>query len=356
MALPFLFIFDNFAEIIGPDSGGMYLTQWKTKWTAIEGARSYFDKITEELIDPDKLVSSGSPFVSAIGSAYKRYAATLLGNNRLDFAHQQKLVFELLSDPAIGDSVSSGVKYLMVDEYQDTNYIQEQLLLRLAAQSKNICVVGDEDQSLYRFRGATVRNILEFPDRVPGCQTIKLITNYRSHRQIVAAYDRWMASATWTENGRRFRFNKTIKPDPKAKHPEYPSIFCISGQDAGDEAERFADLVQFLKRENVIQDYSQVALLLHSVRLDHSGPFIDALDKKGIPAFCPRARAYFGNEEVRLMVACLAWWRIGAIHYLTKVRTLPSMILAHSCEGEIMGGTVISAVISELVQLINRRR
>lgn len=301
-----LFIFDNFAEIIGPDSGGTYLTQWTTKWTAIKGAQGYFDKITEELIDPNKLVSSGSPFVSAIGNAYKRYAATLLGNNRLDFAHQQKLVFELLSDPAIGDSVSSGVKYLMVDEYQDTNYIQEQLLLRLAAQSKNICVVGDEDQSLYRFRGATVRNILEFPARVPGCQTIKLITNYRSHRQIVAAYDRWMASATWTDGGRRFRFNKTIKPDPKAEHPEYPSVFCISGQDPADEAERFADLVQFLKRENVIQDYSQVALLLHSVRLDHSGPFIDALDKKSIPAFCPRARAYFENEEVRLMVACLA--------------------------------------------------
>ena len=56
-----LFIFDNFAEIIGPDSGGTYLTQWKTKWTAIKGAQSYFDKITEELIDPDKLVSSGPP-------------------------------------------------------------------------------------------------------------------------------------------------------------------------------------------------------------------------------------------------------------------------------------------------------
>lgn len=108
-------------------------------------------------------MSSGRPFVSAIGSAYKRYAATLLGNNRLDFAHQQKLVFELLSDPVIGDSVSSGVKYLMVDEYQDTNYIQEQLLLRLASSSPNICVVGDENQSLYRFRGATVRNILKFP-------------------------------------------------------------------------------------------------------------------------------------------------------------------------------------------------
>jgi DNA helicase-2/ATP-dependent DNA helicase PcrA len=301
-----LFIFDNFDEIIGPDTGGTYLTQWTTKWSAIEGAKNYFDKITEELIDPGKIVLSTDPFVSAIGGAYERYVKTLLGKNRLDFSHQQKLVFELLSDPAVGDSVSNGVKYLMVDEYQDTNYIQEQLLLRLSSQSKNICVVGDEDQSLYRFRGATVRNILEFPQRVSGCQTINLTTNYRSHRQIVAAYDRWMASATWTVKGRQFRFNKTIEPDPNGQHPAYPSIFCVWGQDARDEAERFADLVQFLKRENVIEDYSQVALLLHSVRLDHSGPFIDALDKKGIPAFCPRARAYFENEEVRLMVACLA--------------------------------------------------
>ena len=75
------------------------MTQWTTNWTAIKGAQSDFDTITEELIDPDRLVSSSTPFVSAIGSAYKRYAATLLASNRLDFAHQQKLVFELLGLP-----------------------------------------------------------------------------------------------------------------------------------------------------------------------------------------------------------------------------------------------------------------
>ena len=73
-----------------------------------------------------------------------------------------------------------------------------------------------------------------------------------------------------------------------------------------DEGERFADLVTFLKDNEVIEDYSQVALLLHSVRPEHSGPYLDALEKKGIPAFCPRARAYFENEEVRLMVGCFA--------------------------------------------------
>lgn len=301
-----LFIFDNFQEIIGPETNGQFLGRWRTKWTAIEGARRYFDKITDELIDPDELASSSNGFLAGLGQAYKRYVAALFENNRVDFGHQQKLVYELLADPAIGDSVTAGVKYLMVDEYQDTNYIQEQLILKLTHKSRNLCVVGDEDQSLYRFRGATVRNILEFPSRVPGCRSIHLTTNYRSHRRIVSAYDQWMSSATWTANGTKFRFDKTIEPDPNVEHPDYPSVFSIWGQGSRDEAERFADFVQFLKQRNVIEDYSQVALLLHSVRVDHSGPFIDALTRKGISAFCPRARAYFDNEEVRLMIACLA--------------------------------------------------
>ena len=83
-------------------------------------------------------------------------------------------------------------------------------------------------------------------------------------------------------------------------------MFCIWGRDEQDEAQRFADMVAFLKEHDVIADYSQVALLLHSVRQDHSGPYLAALEAKGIPAFCPRARAYFENDEVRLMVACLA--------------------------------------------------
>ena len=301
-----LFIFDHFAEIFGAESQPPYLGHWKTKWTAIEGAHAYFDKITEELVDPARLAASPVPFLSQLGETYRRYEAALTANNRLDFAHQQKIVFDLLADTGVCASVVRGIKYVMVDEYQDTNYIQEQLLLKLTAQHCNLCVVGDEDQSLYRFRGATVRNILEFPRRVPGCTTVNLTTNYRSHPRIVNAYDRWMASANWKANGQSFRYDKTIEPDPAARHADYPAVFRIWGQDARDEASRFADMVDFLYRNQVIEDYSQVALLLHSVRLEHSGPFIDALNNKGIHAFCPRARAYFDNEEVRLMVGCLA--------------------------------------------------
>lgn len=302
-----LFIFEHFDEIIGPAENDLFLKRWRNRWTAIEGASGYFDKITEELLDPARLAGSADPFVVAIGNAYQRYERALLSANRTDFAHLQRLVYDLLADPATADAVTRDLRYVLVDEYQDTNYIQEQLLLKLTEKSRDLCVVGDEDQSLYRFRGATVRNILEFPQRMPGCQTLKLTTNYRSHRAIVERYDRWMASVDWSNpRGPSFRYDKTIEADAAGSHPDYQSVIAIWGKDQRDEAARFADLVDFLKKNEVIADYSQVALLQHSVRENHSGPYLAALEAKGIPAFCPRARAWFEIPVVRDLVACFA--------------------------------------------------
>jgi len=303
-----LFLFEHFDEVIPKADNGLYLGRWSTRWTAIEGVRGYFDKITEELVEPQELLDSGNGFLRGIGTAYLAYRRALLQDNRVDFAHLQRLVHDsLLADPEVRDAVTSRIKYVLVDEYQDTNYVQEQLLLKLTEKTKNLCVVGDEDQSLYRFRGATVRNILEFPQRMPGCKIVKLTTNYRSHPAIIERYDRWMASADWSNpNGVPFRYDKTIQAEPTAKHPEYPAVFAIWGRDRWDEARRFADLVAYLKDSQVVEDYSQVALLLHSVRQEHSAAYLEALAERGIPAFCPRARAYFDNQEVRDLVACFA--------------------------------------------------
>ena len=302
-----LCIFEHFDEIVGPPENDRFLLRWKTRWTAIEGARAYFDKITEELVEPEQLTRSTDPFLVAIGRAYRSYERVLVDANRIDFAHLQRLAYDLLGDPGSAEAVTRDLRYVLVDEYQDTNYIQEQLLLKLTATSQNLCVVGDEDQSLYRFRGATVRNILEFPNRMQGCATVKLTTNYRSHQAIVRRYDRWMASADWSNpHGASFRYDKTIEANAAATHPDYPSVISIWGKDKRDEASRFADLVEFLRQNEVIADYGQVALLLHSVREEHSGPYLAALETKGIPAFCPRARGYFEIPEVRDLVACFA--------------------------------------------------
>jgi len=302
-----LFILDHFNEIIGKAENDLYMQRWSTRWTAIEGVRGYFDKITEELIDPAQLITSGEPFLFSIGEAYLRYENTLLEENRTDFAHLQRFAIDLLQDDITASLVTNEIQYVMVDEYQDTNFIQEQLLLKLTENSRNLCVVGDEDQSLYRFRGATVRNILEFPQRFPDARVLKLTTNYRSHPAIIQRYDKWMASTDWSNpDGVPFRYDKTIQADTETVHPDYPAVFAIWGQDQRDEAVRFADLVAFLKSSGVIADYSQVALLLHSVRVEHSGSYLAELAAKGIPAFCPRARAYFEIPEVRNLVACFA--------------------------------------------------
>ena len=87
-----LFILEHFDEIVGPPDDDLFLARWKTRWTAIEGARGYFDKITEELVDPCRLIASGDPFIAAVGAAYRRYEQALLAANRVDFAHLQRFV------------------------------------------------------------------------------------------------------------------------------------------------------------------------------------------------------------------------------------------------------------------------
>jgi DNA helicase-2/ATP-dependent DNA helicase PcrA len=326
-----LFIFDHFDEIMGAPQDGLHLGRWKTRWTAIDGVRPYFDKITEELVDCSVLSESSDSFIKALANAYSAYEQKLREENRVDFAHLQRWFLDLLAVEDVAKVITRDIKYVLVDEYQDTNYVQEQLLLKLAERSRNICVVGDEDQSLYRFRGATVRNILEFPKRFAGCRILKLTTNYRSHRGIVEAYDKWMSSADWSNPvGTSFRYDKTIEADPSVVYPKYPAVFSIWGENEADEAARFGDLVGFLKDHGVIEDYSQVALLLHSVRQEHSGPFLSALESRGIRAFCPRARAYFEADEIRLMVGCFAilfgWYGQGRGEVFGSVAELAKYI------------------------------
>lgn len=304
-----LFLFENFDEIVGPiPENEKIFGHWSTRWTAISGLVEFFNKITEELVSPQALIDSDDPFLSQIGNAYLRYEQKLHDLNRLDFAHQQKLFLDLLNNPEISPKIQAETRYVMVDEYQDTNFIQEQLILRLAAPQNNLCVVGDDDQSLYRFRGATVRNILEFGNHFNLCPQVWLNTNYRSHKTIISAYNRFMAGCDWSNPVGKtpFRYAKTIQPDPLAEHPEYPSVFQVWGETEQDEAKRLADLIAFLKRSEVIQDYNQVAILLRSVKAEHSGPYIHALKQQNIPVFAPRARTYFNNGEVRLIVACFA--------------------------------------------------
>jgi DNA helicase-2/ATP-dependent DNA helicase PcrA len=305
-----LFLFERFAAVFPAKE--RYLGKWdaQQKWSNVREPLRYFDKITEETVSMKALNASGKGLLAELASAYEHYEQLMFAENCVDFAHLQKIVYDLLQHDATCQRVRGNVTYIMIDEYQDTNYIQEQIFLRLAAPRDNLCIVGDEDQALYRFRGGTVRNILEFGSHFAHsprpCATITLSTNYRSHEKIVAAYDRFMRSAKWQYGQRSFRFPKQIKTDPDQAFSDYPAVFRIHAHEKEAEAETLAQMIAFFKANGVIRDYSDVAVLLRSVQRNWSAHYIAALERHGIPYFNPRARHYLENAEIKLMFACYA--------------------------------------------------
>ena len=161
-----LFIFENLQMICG-NRMPFFMKLWATHWNIVNQLKKYFDKITEELIDIRKLAFQQDYFLPNLANAYKAYQSLLRQKNCVDFAFLEKIVYSLLINPETARFITKGIQYVLVDEYQDTNYVQEQILIKLASETNNIFVVGDEDQSLYRFRGATVQNIRGFVETFP---------------------------------------------------------------------------------------------------------------------------------------------------------------------------------------------
>jgi DNA helicase-2/ATP-dependent DNA helicase PcrA len=299
-----LFIFEHLKEICGKHIQ-FFVGRWGTSWNASKQFQSHFDKITEELIDVNELLAQRETFSRCLADTYRTYQGLLARYNLVDFAHLQKIMYGFLRNPGIAHYIQKDICYILVDEYQDTNFIQEQILIMLAAKTKNICVVGDEDQSLYRFRGATVQNIRRFEQiyKIHKDEVVFLATNYRSHPDIIDVYNNWINSTNWFD----FRSNKWIQQEPGKVFETYPAVFSLLGLEAEDEASQIAELVAFLTERSKISDYNQVVLLLNSVKEYKSNVYVKALEQKGIPVYCSRAGTYFNLEEVKLITGCFAY-------------------------------------------------
>ena len=276
----------HFHRVFGPDREALHRHGWRADEFTLRQARRYFERIAEEAVDLDLLTDAEDPFHAAVGRCCLRYRNLLDELGVPDLSRLQVKADELLQDDALAQRVGAGVRHLMVDEYQDTSGVQERILLRLAEVHGNINVVGDDDQSLYRFRGASVRNLLEFTERFPDAAVHRLSVNYRSHAGIVGACDRWMASADWSNpepQGTPFRHHKTVRPHAPHSYSDYPSVIAVLGKGPRDEAKQLAELLRVLKSRGVITDYAQTALLLHSVREPACEHYLDAFADAGVP-------------------------------------------------------------------------
>ena len=283
------FLLENFDEIFGPDDHNLAIFNWRDPTRVAQDAARFFDRITEEDISPRRLVESGNLYDSTLGRCYSRYEGVLRKRGFADFSHLLLWADDVLRDGRIADDIGSGIRHLMVDEYQDVSYLQEQVLIKLADYHDNLAVVGDDDQGIFRFRGAMADGLATFEDRFPHCTTVTLDVNHRSHPGIVRFGNRLISGLDGDRRGgnRWSRYQKAITPHEEDAHPIYPSVISVMGFDIDDEAGQLADMVNFLWRNRVISDYSQVALLMHSVKPPHSRPYLSALRSGGIPTFCP---------------------------------------------------------------------
>lgn len=267
-----------------------------------------FNNCTEEALNPDRLIGSENSAVSDLGKAYQEYLNLLSKENAYDFSNIQRATMILLRDhPDVLQDLQKQIQYLMIDEYQDTNTIQEIIIFLLGSKHGRICVVGDDDQSLYRFRGATVRNILEFNQHfsIDACQSIKLETNYRSHPKIIDFFSEFMAKEEWQLNGAIFRHPKKIHSPAQISFPAMKPVLRVMGNDEDEWHQELLSFIRHLQQSGIVSDLNQLAFLFRSLKADKVIRLIKFFEENGIPVYAPRSDYFFKRTETRLFLGAI---------------------------------------------------
>jgi DNA helicase II / ATP-dependent DNA helicase PcrA len=254
---------------------------------------------TAENKDEDGLLEEAQR-VTELANAYHRYQQILVDNSCLDFGDLVFYAYQLLEKrPDIRKKYQQQFKHVLVDEFQDTNYGQYQLIKLLLNDEKNITVVGDDDQSIYKFRGASVSNILQFKKDFPEATDVVLTTNYRS-RQIIldTAYE-------FIQNNNPDRLEialgGSISKRLQAATTGPGVIEYLSSPSAETEADAVAEKIIALDEGK--NSWNNFAVLARSN--DALRPIIEALEKQGIPFQYVASRGLFGKPLVLDLIAFL---------------------------------------------------
>ncbi len=248
----------------------------------------------DELMDPESFAEvAGSDFrLRKVANLYTLYQRKLKANNALDFDDIIMHTIRVFSEnPDVLDYYQSKFKYILVDEYQDTNTSQYTLVSMLSHLHKNICVVGDDDQSIYGWRGANIRNILDFEKDFRNCHVVKLEQNYRSTGKILDAANQVIKN----NYGRK---SKTLWTKNDAGQP----IRVYQAQDEREEAWYTASVIK-KEVEDGTRKYGDFAILY---RLNaQSRVFEDAFMKTGVPYKIIGGHKFYDRKEIKDIIAYL---------------------------------------------------
>lgn len=254
---------------------------------------SIISKAKDNLQDPQtfKAVNSADFRMSRIAEIYELYQKKLKSNNAVDFDDILLFAVKILSDnPEVLEKYQDRFQYIMVDEYQDTNNAQYMLISMLAAKHENICVVGDDDQSIYKFRGANIQNILNFEDAFSDTTVIKLEQNYRSTSTILDA-----ANAVIHNN--RERKNKSLWTNNGIGS----KIKVHIGYNERDEAVYIANDIDELRK--IGRSLSDIAILYRTNA--QSRVIEDLLLRSAIPYKVVGGLRFYDRKEIKDIIAYL---------------------------------------------------
>lgn len=246
----------------------------------------------DKMITPDMAISQSTiSSYNTVAHLYKEYQERLKNANAMDFDDLIGNTIRLLKEhPDIQAELQKKIQYIMVDEYQDTNASQHELLSLLVSPEHNICVVGDDDQSIYSFRGADVDNILNFPQEFDGTHIIKMEQNYRSDGNILN-----LANSLIGHNTKRHNKNLWTYRNPGIM-PTY--TYYASDYDETDSI--VEDIKDYIAAGN---NYSDVAILYRNSRLSYV--IERALAREKIPYKIVGGFKFFERAEVKDIIAYL---------------------------------------------------
>ena len=228
------------------------------------------------------------------GPMYRKYLAILDRLHLLTYARIVQCAVDALEDPATRERIVGPLKHLIVDEYQDINPSQDRLIRHLASHGADVCVVGDDDQAIYQWRGSNVEYIQRFPERFGGARKIILNENRRSLAPIVHRADGFAQSIL-------VRIAKQMQP---TRAHDGPAIIPFRTESAEDEATAVTDSIAALHAKGV--PYREIAVLFRSVRTS-TKPFIDAFDARRIPVSCGGRSGLFMHPHVQSLVKAHLW-------------------------------------------------
>jgi DNA helicase-2/ATP-dependent DNA helicase PcrA len=270
---------------------------------AVVNTIALFNRLSEECIDPVQVIPViGDGKFAALLKMYDRYLKSLAEEGavpRNDFSLMQRDAYRALEACPGSERV---FKHVIIDEYQDTNTIQEKLIFKLGGGFKNICVVGDDDQALYRFRGATVENFVDFPEKCmlylgSEPKIIPLDTNYRSRLRIVRFYSAFINCCNWSRNENPHLLHRVPKNIEAHRQDNGPSVVASMPGHPDDICPQIADFVKQLLVSGKVENENQIAFLFPSLKSDKVHKLRAALEALGLKVYAPRAGRFLEVEE-----------------------------------------------------------